>query len=251
MTERTCSFCGKSTGFLCDCISKTASTAAPASPAPERTTTSTPNGNTERLATAEQGAWHTPGPWRIECDPAHYDTPDMLATLQRIARWFGEFPATGAKWQDGSPVSYGAQYGSNGERDFMRNIAAKAIAKALWGSSDDRTPARPSAVSPALGYAMRLATALWEKHWKGDAPEWKPLPDVLGLLTQIDNMTFGLTRAVSPEPAEGELRKALADWMREPDHVENASLEWLLDWVNRRPLAALSLPSPAEKDGAR
>jgi hypothetical protein len=27
-------------------------------------------------------------------------------------------------------------------------------------------------------------------------------------------------------------------WMREPDHVENASLEWLTEWINRRPLAA-------------
>ena len=50
------------------------------------------------------------------------------------------------------------------------------------------------------GYAERLAIALWEKHWKNDAPEWKPLSgDLLGILTQIDNMTAGLVRPASPE----------------------------------------------------
>jgi hypothetical protein len=51
----------------------------------------------------------------------------------------------------------------------------------------------------ALGYAQRLATALWEKHWKADAPEWKPLPELIGVLTQIDNMTVGLGRVSGPQ----------------------------------------------------
>lgn len=42
-------------------------------------------------------------------------------------------------------------------------------------------------------YAVRLAVALWEKHYKTQAPDWKPLPDLIGVLTQIDNMTTGLT----------------------------------------------------------
>lgn len=50
--------------------------------------------------------------------------------------------------------------------------------------------------SPALRYAQRLAIALWEKHWKDDAVNWKPLPDLIGVLTQIDNMTSGLVRSV-------------------------------------------------------
>lgn len=32
-------------------------------------------------------------------------------------------------------------------------------------------------------------------------------------------------------------RAKVHDWIREPDFAENASLEWLLNWVNRRPLA--------------
>lgn len=30
-------------------------------------------------------------------------------------------------------------------------------------------------------------------------------------------------------------------WMREPDTVEVASLEWLMDWVERRPVADLAM----------
>jgi len=55
------------------------------------------------------------------------------AALGRISRWHGEFPPTGQFWEnsDGTvsdrPMSYGAQHGSNGERDFMREIADTAL----------------------------------------------------------------------------------------------------------------------------
>ncbi len=52
----------------------------------------------------------------------------MKTALARIAKWFGEFPPTGKTWPDGSPTSYAAEFGSNGERDYMRNVAAEAIA---------------------------------------------------------------------------------------------------------------------------
>jgi len=53
----------------------------------------------------------------------------MQAALERIERWFGEFPETGEFWGGDSrrPMSYGARYGSNGERDFMRQIAREAL----------------------------------------------------------------------------------------------------------------------------
>lgn len=50
--------------------------------------------------------------------------------LEKIERWVGEFPDTGRTWpadQGGGPVSYGAQYGSNGERDYMRGVARAAL----------------------------------------------------------------------------------------------------------------------------
>lgn len=40
-------------------------------------------------------------------------------------------------------------------------------------------------------YARTLAIALHEKHYP-DVVAWRPLPDTIDLLTQIDNMTSGL-----------------------------------------------------------
>lgn len=56
-------------------------------------------------------------------------TKPLVEALQRIERWFDEFPDTGQKWGDGSPVSYGAAFGSNGERDYMRAVARQALAE--------------------------------------------------------------------------------------------------------------------------
>lgn len=67
----------------------------------------------------------------------------------------------------------------------------------------------------ALGYATRLATSLWEKHYKAVSPHWRPLNDTLGVLTQIDNMTC---RLVPPPPAA------------EPSDVTDAArYRWLRD----------------------
>jgi hypothetical protein len=45
----------------------------------------------------------------------------------------------------------------------------------------------------ALNYARRLAQSIWTKHYN-IVEEWKPLDDLIGVLTQIDHMTSGLTR---------------------------------------------------------
>jgi hypothetical protein len=54
----------------------------------------------------------------------------------------------------------------------------------------------------AYGYAKRLAEFIWEKHYKKESPDWTPLPDVLGVLTQIDNMTCGLELAKPEMPTK-------------------------------------------------
>lgn len=62
--------------------------------------------------------------------------PKLVEALEKIERWFGEFPETGMFWPntDGSesdrPMPYGAAWGSNGERDFMRSVARAALAAA-------------------------------------------------------------------------------------------------------------------------
>lgn len=43
-------------------------------------------------------------------------------------------------------------------------------------------------------YALIIAESLHEKHWKNDNPHFEPLPDLLGLLTQIYNMVASLKK---------------------------------------------------------
>jgi len=69
-------------------------------------------------------------------------------------------------------------------------------------------PQEPQEGDRALGYATRLLEAIAEKHYPDRVPEWKPFPDLFGVLTQIDNLTSGMVRA----PQEGAgLVKAL-EW---------------------------------------
>jgi len=55
------------------------------------------------------------------------DVAGLVEALEIIRDW-SAFPETGETWDSGKPMSYGACYGSIGERDFMRNVAAQAIA---------------------------------------------------------------------------------------------------------------------------
>lgn len=56
------------------------------------------------------------------------DVTQLVEALEQIERWDG-FPSTDKTWEgSGEPVSYGAAFGSNGERDFMREVARRALA---------------------------------------------------------------------------------------------------------------------------
>ena len=59
----------------------------------------------------------------------------------------------------------------------------------------------------ALGYATRLAIALHAKHYP-EVTQWKPMPDLMGVLTQIDNMTSGLVRPNSAKEHVGDAQRA-------------------------------------------
>ncbi len=52
---------------------------------------------------------------------------ELKQALAKIAKWHGEFPPTGCKWDDGTEMSYVAAHGTNGERDYMRAIAQDAL----------------------------------------------------------------------------------------------------------------------------
>jgi hypothetical protein len=46
-------------------------------------------------------------------------------TLQAIVEW--KLPPSGKTHEDGSPMSFGYAFGSNGERDYFRNLARSAL----------------------------------------------------------------------------------------------------------------------------
>jgi hypothetical protein len=67
----------------------------------------------------------------------------------------------------------------------------------------------------AYGYAKRLAEAIWSKHYKTIAPDWVPLDKLIGVLTQIDNMTAGLI-----SPPQQEAKDEPVDLSYQPDWKE-------------------------------
>jgi hypothetical protein len=66
---------------------------------------------------------------------------------------------------------------------YVKTLAAPPAAHTILRDADD-----------ALVYATSLARSLQSKHCP-EVTQWRPLPDLLGVLTQIDNMVAGLTRA--------------------------------------------------------
>lgn len=62
-------------------------------------------------------------------EPADAEIKRLRAALTKIARWHGEFPPTGKFWdyEQTRQTSFASEYGSNGERDFMRQQALEAL----------------------------------------------------------------------------------------------------------------------------
>lgn len=82
----------------------------------------------------------------------------------------------------------------------------------------------------AHSYATRLLVSLMEKHYPDRHPDWSPLPDLMGVLTQIDNLSTGLVRA----PVEAVPVDLLVAEMPDEDDIEEAisgSID--LDWTPR------------------
>lgn len=52
--------------------------------------------------------------------------------------------------------------------------------------------ARTGNKSPCYQIARDMAVRMWERHYKDDAPNWQPLDDFMGVLSQISNMLTGL-----------------------------------------------------------
>lgn len=71
----------------------------------------------------------------------------LREALGKVAKWVGEFPPTGHYWGNGEKMSYSAAFGSSGERDYMRQLAQKAI---------DETPEQSTANIQANGIETML-----------------------------------------------------------------------------------------------
>lgn len=68
----------------------------------------------------------------------------------------------------------------------------------------DAEPARNSAGETPTEHAHRWATELaasMARKFYPEVTQWEPLPDLLGVITQIDNMVTGLVRAPTAEAA--------------------------------------------------
>jgi hypothetical protein len=84
----------------------------------------------------------------------------LREALEFIERWSHEsFPRTGRTWEDGSPMSYSAAFGSNGERDYMRGIARTALA-ASPAPVDSAALAQPQGEQQPIDLLQRLKELL-------------------------------------------------------------------------------------------
>lgn len=73
--------------------------------------------------------------------------------------------------------------------------------------------------------AEKLAVTLHQKHYLADAREWRVLSgDLVGVLTQIDNMTSGLVRAEAAMELAGKLNAAEATIARLSEALTECAL---------------------------
>jgi hypothetical protein len=86
------------------------------------------------------------------------------------------------------------------------NLLEKSDIAAELGFRDAEI-ARLRAAAPAdeaTALARQIATYMHAKNYANITPYWEPLPDLLGVLTQISNMAAGLTRAASHAPEHAQ-----------------------------------------------
>ncbi len=87
---------------------------------------------------------------------------------------------------------------ANKVRDLMADLAA-AQSRIELLESDMKTGDYETLYAQAVqelaaaqSYATTLAVSMHKQHYAEAAPNWQPLPDLVGLLKQIDNMYAGL-----------------------------------------------------------
>ena len=106
------------------------------------------------------------------------------------------------------PYGHMGAMAADWERFYARIKDLEAENEALRAAVT-AAPTAPS--TDALRYAESIAIHLHANHY-ADVPHWEPLTgDLIGLLTQIDNMTVSLVRSTAPSTAAGEREEWLRD----------------------------------------
>ena len=96
----------------------------------------------------------------------------------------------------------------------------------------------------ALRYATNLARALWRDHYASTAPQWEPMSDLMGVLSQIDNMITGWPAAAKPSYDLSQLERVRESYRGLEVHSEGP-LCWFADvqsLLATKPAAAQAVP---------
>ena len=114
----------------------------------------------------------------------------LNATASEIRSEYDEVDGTASHW--------------DGEAEANLEFIAEA-----WNSHDtllSDNKRLTDEIEQARAYATRLAVSVGARCFP-EVPEWRPLPDLLGVLTQLDNMTCGMARAALSPVATGRDEK--------------------------------------------
>lgn len=83
-------------------------------------------------------------------------------------------------------------YGWSVSLEECRNAVEREMA--LRERLESTAPAMPNGVE-GLAYAQRLAVAIWSRNYREVSPQWEVCEDLMGVLSQIDNMVSGMSAA--------------------------------------------------------
>jgi len=152
---------------------------------------------------------------------------------QTFVEWFGSKPDAGrgvTHW-----IPYPMPPGAESDMHDGRRAARAAI------PATPEQPANSAGETPtqhAHRWATELACSMARKFYP-EVPQWRPLPDLLGVVSQIDNMTKCLVRAPAATPPSPPLPPTAAvvlnQWAENvqagrcepsPTKYEPQALEW-------------------------
>jgi hypothetical protein len=129
------------------------------------------------------------------------------STQEEPVAWQCRARVSGFEWTECEKWQYDAPQDSYEYRALY--AAPPALSHSTQGAAKE--------MEEALKYATGLACSLAIKHYS-ELHQWKPLPDLIGVLTQIDNMTTGMSRSTLSHSTQGESER-----IAELEHAWNSA----------------------------